>query len=196
MNAAEELVGAGVLLVEEAVQFSAISQTVLYELMRTGQVAYGRRDDVARRYIPRVELVQLLASHLVSERPLTSAERVELCAEGACSVGEAATEGPFGRTTIFKLIKTGTLPAVKVAGCDPTIPGSRCGGWRRPASSRRGRPSGAHAGGRRRPGRAGARARFAGGDVGAAVAARLRDLKAEHGAAEFARMVKVGKSGG
>jgi hypothetical protein len=122
VGAAEELVGAGLLTIEGAVRFSAISQTVLYEFICTGEVAFVRRDDLARRYIPRQELVDLLASHLVSQRPLASAERADLVADGASSVGEAVDEGPFKRTTVSKLIKVGAVPVVKVPDCDPTIP--------------------------------------------------------------------------
>jgi hypothetical protein len=194
MTDAEEVVDDDLLAVDESVAFSGISQTALYEMMRQGLVAYVRRDDCAKRLIPRRELIAVLASNLVSERPLSGVDRDELCAEGACSVGEAAS-GPFKRTTLFKLIKAGELPVVKVPGCDPLVP--RVALRRLAAAGLK--PS-------RPPTPLTPEADAALAEMAAAhgvspaemaaeaIAARLRALKAEVGAAEFQRMVAVGRA--
>ncbi len=68
-----ELLAAGCLTIEEAVQFSGLSRSFLYEQMKAGRLPYIKIGNARR--VPRRALQQFLAEHLVADGRQAVTER-------------------------------------------------------------------------------------------------------------------------
>jgi hypothetical protein len=110
-----------------ASRFSGIPRTQLYALMRRGDLNYSKPDGVRKRVIFRSELVRLMARYLVVNERMTTHERQEIVREGCRTIQGTVEWSPFGRTKLFELMKSGTIPSVRLPNVDPLIP--RLAAW-------------------------------------------------------------------
>src|SRR5690242_19359399 len=110
--------------VEEAVGFSGLSKTCLYELMRDARLEYSKHKRFNRRLIARTELVAMLSTFLVTRRGqmLTEQGRLDLVAEGALTIDQAVDAGPFGRSKLFELLGDRELEYLTPPGADRCVP--------------------------------------------------------------------------